>query len=482
MKSGVLSRNTSEGGGWRLSFTSAVFPLIVTAVALLFGAILGTFDASKLAFVVGAIILVIVVALRQNELAATMIVAAHLYIDWYLGLELVAQVVAVGLLFLFFLARSPQRPWVAPQALWLWCLFLVLTIAPVLRGAQGLYDLAYYYPNIIFGALVAFWLGMVVANNRIRLRTLFKMLAGLGTLLSIHTLFQAMTGTLLFGTSRFDAFLLQVSDFALANSTAQRIGSFFVNPDWNGTFFAMIFFLPLALFVESPALLEKLLYLVEMFLTLVALLFTYSNGAWIGVFAGIIVFVFFVGRAHYRILILFFLIIVAIGVTILFPAQINLQFQHATDPTELSLRLGAWQTALRVINAFPLTGVGLGIYVYEQRAEPYRVPAQYLPLSHPHNAYLELGAMAGLPVLLVFVALQLFALWQAWRNWILLDERTRSLLSGGIAAVIALSINSLSINGWTLPPLAAVGWLILGAIASPLIMRKQLTEEESHIP
>jgi len=73
----------------------------------------------------------------------------------------------------------------------------------------------------------------------------------------------------------------------------------------------------------------------------------------------------------------------------------------------------------------------------------------------------------------VFLALLLFALWQAWRNWIQVDKDTRCLLGGGIATIVALSVNSVSINGWTLPPLAAIGWLVLGAISSFMIIRKQ---------
>jgi len=80
--------------------------------------------------------------------------------------------------------------------------------------------------------------------------------------------------------------------------------------------------------------------------------------------------------------------------------------------------------------------------------------------------------MAGLPVLLVFIAIVLFVLWQVCRNWMQADAATRTLLSGGLATIISLSVNSISINGWTLPPLAAIGWLILGAITSPLILKK----------
>jgi O-antigen ligase len=112
--------------------------------------------------------------------------------------------------------------------------------------------------------------------------------------------------------------------------------------------------------------------------------------------------------------------------------------------------------------------VGLGYEAYQVRADPYRVPEQFVPLSHPHNSYLEWGAKAGLPVLAVFLALLIYALCQAHRNWSLSKTRTRPLLGGGLAAIIALSINSWSINGWTLPVLSLLGWLLLGVLSSPL--------------
>ncbi len=317
-----------------------------------------------------------------------------------------------------------------------------------------------------------FWLGLFVARDKIRLKTLFQLLAVVGTLLALHTIIQTRTGIVLFDTSNFDAYLAKVSNFGLG-SDVHRAGSFFENPDWNGTFFAVMLFLPLGLFAETTSFQQKCLYIGEVLLMSTALFFTYSIGAWIGAFAGILAFILFAGRGYYRILVPVLMVIIGAMLVIVFPTEINAQSQHLSNPVEISLRSGAWQTAMNVIKAFPLTGIGLGLTNYLQRADPYRVPAQYLPLAHPHNSYLEWGAMAGLPVLIVFLALLFYALWQAWRNWIQVDKGTRSLISGGMAAVFALSVNSLSINGWTLPPLAAIGWLILGAMASPLITRKQ---------
>jgi len=446
-------------------------------IAVLLGGVLGTLDTSTAAFIIGALLFLIVLVLRQYELAVAMILVAHIYIDWFVGREIVGTTVAVGLLFLLFIVRSHEHPWVTPRAMWLWVLFLIITIPPTIQGSHGSpYNFAYYYPNTIFGALVMFWLGLLVARDEIHLGTLFQVLAVLGTLLALHTIIQAKTGIVVFDISRFDAYLVQKSNFGLANSDVSRAGSFLQNPDWNGSFFAVMLFLPLGLFAKATFFLEKWLYLIEIFLMSIALFFTFSIGAWIGAFAGILAFILFAGRGYYRILVPMLMVIIGAILVIAFPSELNAQYQHLSDPLEVSLRTGAWQTAINVIRAFPLTGIGLGPSIYLQNADPYRVPAQYLPLAHPHNSYLEWGAMAGLPVLIVFLALLFFSFWQAWRNWIRVDTATRCLIGGGMAAVVALSANSLSINGWTLPPLAAIGWLILGTITSPLV-RKTLPDK-----
>src|SRR5207302_9583835 len=136
---------------------------------------------------------------------------------------------------------------------------------------------------------------------------------------------EATTGTFLFRSTRYDAALQVLSNFQLYGTGVSRAQGFRLNPDTNGTFLAIMAFLPLGLFVESFTLLKKIFYLVELMLVLIALLFTYSTGAWLAAFAGIVTFVIFVGCNRYRMLIP---LVVAVGVLILlfaFPAQIDLQ-------------------------------------------------------------------------------------------------------------------------------------------------------------
>lgn len=478
---------------WRVPLGSVFHPasaitLLTFPLALLLGFAIGRFSAIYAVAAVGCLLMVVIVLLRFDALTVTALIAIHLFADWYLGLHLIAISLALVLLFAYYFGRSEQRPWAALRLPWLWVLFLALTIYPAIHGGKlQLYDLASFYPSNILGALLFYWLGSIISRDGNALRRVFQLLAAFAALLALHSIIESVTGRFLFQSAQSTAYLAEVSNYQIEGTNAFRVGSFFIDPNWNGTFFATAFFLPFGLFIESLGRSKKggmsakgainlapTVYLAEMLVILPALLFTYSNGAWVAVLTGTLVFVVFIGRTRYRILLLLLMGTLAALVLMLFAGQVAVQLQHAAGPDELSLRVAAWQTALRVIGAFPLLGVGLGYQAYLLRANPYRVPAQIVPLSHPHDSYLEWGAMAGLPVMLIFLALLAAAYYFACRNWRLAGRMgaiNRPLLGGGIAALAALSVGSISINGWTLPPLAAFGWLIAGMIGSPLLQQ-----------
>ena len=451
---------------------SLILLIFALPAALLLGATIGKTNPVYGLAVAGAIMMVVIVLLRWDALTVTLIIAVHLIIDWYLGLHLVAILMALVLLFAYYFGRSADHPWVEPRPLWLWALFLVLTIYPAIYGGQFLlYDLASFYPSTILGAFLMFWLGSIIAKDISVLRRVFQLLSAFAALVAIHTIIQATTGVFLFASAHLNTYLVLVSNYDIAGTNAFRAGSLFMDPNWNGTFLATMFFLPLGLFIESKSLLGKLVFLGEMAVISVALLFTYSNGSWVALLGGVFAFVFWAGSQRSRLLFIIIIVLTAILILILFPSQLAIQLQRATVPGDLALREAAWQTAIQVMKAFPLFGVGLGSQAYLIRANPYRVPAQYVPLPHPHNTYLQWGAMAGIPVLVVFLLLLGYAFWFSWRSWQSIDLRYRPLLGGGITALIALSINSMSVDGWTNAVMATIGWLIFGMITSPLLHR-----------
>src|SRR5262249_2643974 len=90
-------------------------------------------------------------------------------------------------------------------------------------------------------------------------------------------------------------------------------------------------------------------------------------------------------------------------------------------------------------------------------------------LAQPHNTYLELAAMAGLPVLLLFLILLGKQVRPLLATYGSASTHAKPLVGGTIAAVAVLAINSLTIPGWTVEPLACLGWLLLGALSSPCL-------------
>lgn len=481
----MIMRSKAGTWGWETRKGKLSLPVVLlivtTMIALLLGGMLATLSPVVGAFVIGSLGLAVIIALRQDELAVTAVMVIRLYVDWYLGLALVAQVVTIILLAIFFLSRTPQRPWAEPHALWLWILLLVVALFPALRGVT-LLDEIYYYSNVVFSALIIFWLGTVVARDVASVQRLLKLLSCFSTFVAVVTIIQATTGALWFGTTHYNQYIMSIGDYAIdAGADIYRVGSFFVNPNSGGAFFAMMLLIPLGLFVKSPSFPEKILYLVEIFIMLLALLFTYSANSFLSTCIGAVVFVALVGRNSYRILMPLIILGLAIIMIVVFPLQTALLLQHAQEPTERALRIIAWQSGIQVIRAFPLTGLGLGQHVFLERAQPYNLIALNKPLDHPHNSFLELAALGGLPLGIVFTALLSFTFWLAFRNWIRADIQTRPLLAGGIASAIALSCYSLIDAGWTLAPLLAMGWLMLGVVSSSPLRKncnREMLEQE----
>jgi O-antigen ligase len=475
LKMNILSRNKSTIEFFsRLPFFFAgiVIAALVGGIAcgLMLGGVFGHIGYYIVLGSIGVSVMAVILMLGLDELAANSILVVSLCVDWYLGYFIIAIVLAALLLFIFFFTRSPYRPWIEPRALWLWILFLGITIYPAIHGAITSYDVSYYYPNLILGALLMFWLGTLIARDLTNIRRFFQILAIFAALIAIHIILEAATGHYLLPTASVETFLASRADYQLGTSGISRLASFFIQPDAGGAFLAPMIFIPLGLFVESSSFWKKASYLVGVILILIALLLTYSAGAGVAACVGFVVFFVLVGSTSHRIQLLLF---IGAGAAILlfgFPTQVTLLLQHASNPNEWSLRNGLWQTAWQVIRAFPLTGIGLGRLAYLVRSGPYNAPTA-IPENNPHNSYLEIGAMAGLPTLFIFLALLTFALWAALCHWRQGDGRRRSLLGAGIAAIIVLSLNSWSFGVWTLPPLAACGWMMLGVISSPLLSR-----------
>lgn len=106
MKSSVSAKGITKSG-----FSIPALSLMVVAViALLVGGAFGALDLTISGVVIAALIMAVIIFFRQDELAAIIVIAVHLYIDWYLGMAFVAQFLTLFLLLIFLLAIFSPLP------------------------------------------------------------------------------------------------------------------------------------------------------------------------------------------------------------------------------------------------------------------------------------------------------------------------------------------------------------------------------------
>ena len=461
---------------WMLVLVAALIALVVSIMTMVLS------EKNIILALVGitfAVLLVWLLVKQQQEWIAGIIIAVGVFIDWYqlipIRFPIYATIIALVPLTVALVTRLVQRSWLITARGWVWMTLLVLGAPPILWSTIVPEGLIYYLTNL-FTPLLLYLIGILIGANAIKIRRLLWILSGFTTLIAIHTIIIALTGKFLLETSAINDYLASVDNFSLGES-ANRVGSFLRNPDWNGGIMATMVFVPIGLFLSSSSRRAKLVYALEIILLLLGLLFTYTTASWLAFAAGCFLLLIFVGRGSQR---LWIPLLVGVGTVIIyyvFPAQSEQLIKHINDSNDASLRLGAWETAIRVILVHPLSGLGLGLSSYIAGAEPYRVPLQYRTLSHPHNSYLELAALAGLPTLLLFLTLLGISLWVAFQNYLRANAAYRPLLGGVIIAVVVFSVNSLTINAWTLAPLANIAWLLLGAISSPAFRIPDMSQE-----
>jgi O-antigen ligase len=465
--------------GWRLERNNTLALATIGVIALALGialSALGRSSLSALLAVPAALAILLLICLRQYLLLAALVVFVAIFIDFYqfVGLPLHEPVAALLLAFvvlaILFFTQSERTPWISLRHLIPWAALLVLAALAIPRGGSLSQTVSYYVT--IFGiAIVVYCLGTQVSRSYRDLQFLLLLLILLASFIALHTLIQGVTGKFLFATAAQSDYLSSVSGFQLAGSSASRAGSFLLNPDWNGLFLAVSLFLAAGmLFADAASRVVRGAAAIACALILLALLFTFTTASWLAAGAGFVIFVSVFLPKKYR---LRTLVVAGAGLligVIIFARESRLLLQHATATGEYTLRLGAWETALRIILTHPLTGIGMAYTLYLDRAEAYRSPLQTQQLAHPHNSYLELAAFAGIPVLAAFLLLLFLAFRTAWRTYHATDARYQPLIGGVITGLIVLSVNSLFINGWTLPPFACLGWLLMGAITSRALL------------
>ena len=184
---------------------------------------------------------------------------------------------------------------------------------------------------------------------------------------------------------------------------------------------------------------------------LVAVILTFSRGALLGLWGGLLVGLWQLGKRRLAGAFLLTGCLLAFVLVLLFPARLQAELWAGGD----ALRLANWRSSLAMIQDYPLTGVGLDQYLYQyvpRYVEPRAWSERFT--SHPHNLILDFWLRLGIAGLLLLGS----ALWLVVRH-----VRSSSRDPWSVALVAGLTAGAIhgSLDrGYFSPDLAASFWLV----------------------
>ena len=132
----------------------------------------------------------------------------------------------------------------------------------------------------------------------------------------------------------------------------------------------------------------------------------------------------------------------------------------------LDTRLEVWSRAWYMIEDFPITGIGMGLF---QDAAgvlyPFFTISRDVP--HAHNLFLQVAVDMGVPALIAWLAiwmLAIFGAWQTYRYGRLMSNRVLAGLGAGLlCSQIALAVHgTLDAVTWGAVRASIIPWAIWG--------------------
>lgn len=205
----------------------------------------------------------------------------------------------------------------------------------------------------------------------------------------------------------------------------------------------------------------------------VALLLTFSSGAWLGALASSVAVLLALGYRRFAIPlgvagVLALAAVSTLAVVGVLPERFNPLRQAGV------IRIDLWLSSLAMLRDHPLFGVGLDNFTYLYQQVYIREGGTAEPnLSHPHNWLLHFWLELGLLGLIAF-------LWLVARFWQLARLRGGWLAAGLIGAMTATLVHGLIDQSYFLVDLAFLFWLFLIACELPRRARAPVHVGEEH--
>lgn len=237
----------------------------------------------------------------------------------------------------------------------------------------------------------------------------------------------------------------------------------FTDPDDSALHLVTMIPLAIALLLGSRNIFKKILFGVCALLMIGGMVFTFSRGGFLGLIAVIAVLGWKFGRRN-RLAVMLLLFVFAIAFAALapghYPTRILSIFDHSLDPVgSADARTALLLRSIYVMLTHPLLGVGLGNF-----------PVVSIQSKVTHNAYTQIGSEVGIPALLVYLGMMIYAIRRLARiereaQGERRDVRFYSLAIGLQASLVGYMVSSFFLS-------VAFGWYIYYLVGYAVCLRR----------
>ncbi len=237
----------------------------------------------------------------------------------------------------------------------------------------------------------------------------------------------------------------------LGEHARTRVYSLFGSPNAFGSYLAFITptAIGLALYEKDRA--QRLFFAAAAVFAAMALVFTYTRGAWAAIFVAILVLTWLVDKR---------LTVVAIVLAVasyFFLPPIHSRLDQFLSPVywaqaNQSGRIARWANAWDQMVRNPLFGAGLGRY-------GGAVASQYFGVIYVDDYYGKTLAEMGLVGILSYLTLIFVYLRDVWRVWRRMDGQIKLLFAGVFSSLVALVVHNATEVAFDVPALNILFWL-----------------------
>jgi len=245
-----------------------------------------------------------------------------------------------------------------------------------------------------------------------------------------------------------------------------RVCSTFDNPNVLGEYLVLLIPIAMALIWKSKTNGQKTIYCGLLLALGACLIFTWSRGAWLGVFLALVVFLLVMDKRWSLLAVLGICLIPMLLSSDSAIANRLLSIGNTTD-TSTAYRVSIWRASGTMLKDFWLSGIGPGSDAFSMIYPKYALAGANFAL-HSHNLFMQLWVETGICGILSFFAMIIAFIRQSFA---LPVYRGRNRMSPAVAIALAAGLlgflfQGLTDNVWYNYKMVLLFWIILAFAGS----------------